>query len=585
VAAARALARGLRAGLPGARCDLMPVADGGDGLIDVLLARRGGRRVRLFVTGPLGERRRADYALLDDGETAVVEMARASGIAGLRRLDPLGATSYGTGELVADALRRGRSRVLIGLGGSASSDGGAGMVQALGARLLDADGRGVEPGAAGLAGLRAVDVRELRARLRGIEVVGISDVTNPLLGPQGSARVFGPQKGATAAMVDAIERALGVYARAVPGGLRAARLTGAGAAGGMGFSVAALLGGRLVSGARWVLGELGASARLERADYLVTGEGRIDASSFFGKAPLELARLARRRGVPSLLVAGQLEPAVAGRLSRLGVGAVEILSRPGEKPERSMRLVRPRLARAARELARAAAACLLLAGAARAGDFAEIDRLYWNRHQGDNLARSVALLEARLKAEPKDAEALWRLGRSLVRVGERQSSKKDKLAAFARAQASAERAVELAPRDAEANFIVGLAMGRLGQTRGIMRSLFMVGPMKKRMRTVLELDPRHAGAHHVLGEMLRQLPAFAGGSKAGAVRELEEAVRLEPAGTSHYPALAQAYVDAGRRDKAAETLQACVKISAPADPADAADDLQECRDTLRRLKR
>lgn len=341
--AALIIVRGLRRARPGVLVDPMPVSDGGDGLVEVLLERRGGRRVRVRVLDALGRPAWASYALLSDGRSAVVEMAQASGMARLKgRLDPLGATTYGTGQLIADALRRGRRRILVGMGGSAASDGGAGMAQALGARLLDERGRELPRGASALLRLARVEPPSLPA---GARVLAVSDVRNPLLGPRGSARVYGPQKGAAPAQVRVLERALARWARALRRdlGVSTARLPGAGAAGGLGAGLAAFLGARLIPGADWVLAELGAAARVRRAGLVVTGEGRLDRQSLFGKAPVALARRARRAGVPVVFLCGSVEPGMGPALRRLGARAVE-LSRPGESPARAMRRVRQRLA-------------------------------------------------------------------------------------------------------------------------------------------------------------------------------------------------------------------------------------------------
>ncbi|UPT72985.1 MAG: glycerate kinase [Elusimicrobiota bacterium] len=234
--AARAMARGVRSALRGARVTAIPVADGGDGLIDALRAAQGGALVSAPAHGPLGERRRASYLWISGKRTAVIEMARASGLALVApaRRRVMAATTRGTGDLMRDAVRRGARTIIVGMGGSASNDGGAGMARALGARLLDCDGRELPDGAADLPRLCSVDARAVRTLLSGVKVIALSDVTNPLLGPKGSARVFGPQKGASPAQVRALDRALAVWARALHRdlGVSVAAVPGAGAAGG-----------------------------------------------------------------------------------------------------------------------------------------------------------------------------------------------------------------------------------------------------------------------------------------------------------------------------------------------------------------
>lgn len=565
----------------------MPVADGGDGLIDVLLAARGGRRVRRSVAGPLGRRRLADYALLADGRTAVIEMARASGLAGIPpdRLDPLGATSFGTGELIADALRRGRRRILVGLGGSASNDGGAGMAQALGARLLDEGGGELPRGAGALLGLSRAEPSALRRRLRGVRVVAICDVRNPLLGRDGSARVYGPQKGASPSQVRVLERAMSRWAAVLERdlGTPVGMLPGAGAAGGLGSGLKAFLGAELVPGAEWVLKELGAGARVRRSTMVLSGEGAVDASSFFGKAPLVLAGMARRAGRPAGLVCGRLAPGLSGRLRRAGVGAVEALAVPGEPPARSMASSRRRLPEAARRLVKALMVLLVLAAHpavhARAGTLARADELYFGRGQAGALERSNAILEGLLKARPDDAEALWRHARGLVRAGERARSKGEAIGIYERAEAEALRAVALSSGSADAWFTAGFAMGRRGEARGMMNSLFIIKPLRRDMEAALRLAPCHAGAHHLLGELFWQLPGFLGGSKAEALKHLEAALSCDPAYTAPYPTLAEVYLKLGRKADALGLVERIRKVERPADPAEFRENVADLEKT------
>lgn len=209
----------------------------------------------------------------------------------------------------------------------------------------------------------------------------------------------------------------------------------------------------------------------------------------------------------------------------------------------------------------------------------QADHLYWNRHQNGNLESSVALLQSQPADEP---EILWRLGRSLVRLGEKRVSKSEKLVIFSRAESLLRRAVVLEPQSPDAHFWLGIAMGRRGETRGILRSLFLVGPLKREMREVLKLNPNHGGAHHVLGEMLFEIPMVAGGSKKGAVRELETAASLEPDRSSHFTALAEVYLSVGDRAKAKASLEHVFAIKTPADPSEYADDVQDAREMLKK---
>jgi len=201
------------------------------------------------------------------------------------------------------------------------------------------------------------------------------------------------------------------------------------------------------------------------------------------------------------------------------------------------------------------------------GRYAQIDKLYLSRNQAGRLDRSIAKLESMLKVSPDDPQALWRLGRSLIRTGEAGAGKQAKIRVFTRAEELIGRSVQLEPKNAEAHFWHGIALGRRGEARGILRSLFMVRPMKRRMQSVLKLDPKHGGAHHVLGRMLYRLPRFAGGSKRGAVEELETALRLSPNYTANYTALADAYIAVGRKEQAREVLRAFFAVKEPSDPA------------------
>jgi glycerate kinase len=247
----------------------------------------------------------------DRGRVAIVEMARASGLGllGAGRRRPMSATTYGTGELILEACRRRPDRVIVCIGGSATTDGGAGMAQALGARLLDEDGRPIPPGGAGLRQLGTIDVRALSPDVRGVEFIVASDVDNPMVGPQGAASVFGPQKGASPEEVRILDQALGHYAAVVHRdlGLDLRHVPGSGAAGGLGAGLIAFLGARIRPGFEVVADAVGLPGRLERADAVVTGEGRYDRQTERGKAPAGVLRLARQTGCRSVLICGQIE--------------------------------------------------------------------------------------------------------------------------------------------------------------------------------------------------------------------------------------------------------------------------------------
>jgi glycerate kinase len=322
--AARAIAEGLRRTLPDAELDLAPMADGGPGTVEALVTAGGGRRLTSTVGGPLGRPVEAAWGLLDEGRTAVIEMAAASGLVLLRaeERDARRAGTYGTGQLIAAALEVGCRRLIIGLGGSATNDGGAGMAQALGARLTDDEGRDLPPGGAALARLARIDVSGLESRLRGCQVLGATDVTNPLCGPQGASAVYGPQKGASPADVEELDAALARYATVIERdlGKRVAEVPGAGAAGGIGAGLIAFLDAHLRSGAELVAEVVGLEKRIAGADLVVTGEGRLDAQTAYGKTVATVARLARGQGRRVVALAGRVDDAQAA-CSVLGLEA------------------------------------------------------------------------------------------------------------------------------------------------------------------------------------------------------------------------------------------------------------------------
>ncbi|HJV04333.1 MAG TPA: glycerate kinase, partial [Actinomycetota bacterium] len=293
--------------------DAVPLADGGEGTLDALVAALDGRTERTRVSGPLGDLVDAPYGIAetDRGRMAIVEMARASGL-GLvseERRRPRRATTYGTGQLIVEACRHRPDRLIVCIGGSATTDGGAGMAQALGIGLRDEDGRPIPPGGAGLRRLATIDVRGLAPEVKGVEVVVASDVDNPLVGPQGAAAVFGPQKGASPEDVRVLEVALAHYAAVLHRdlGLDLRHEAGAGAAGGLGAGLIAFLGARMRRGFEVVAEAVGLAERLARADVAVTGEGKWDRQTERGKAPAGVLRLAREARCRTVLMCGQVE--------------------------------------------------------------------------------------------------------------------------------------------------------------------------------------------------------------------------------------------------------------------------------------
>jgi glycerate kinase len=314
--AARAMAAGWRSVDRGADIEEVPIADGGEGTLEALIAALGGRTDRARVTGPVGDPVEAEYGLADtpDGLLAIVEMSRASGLNLISepRRDPLGATTRGTGELILAASGHGPRRLLVCIGGSATNDAGAGMAQALGVRLLDAESRDIPPGGAALERLARIDIRGLERTVREVEVVVATDVRNPLIGPQGASVVYGPQKGASPEDVAVLDQALGHYAAVVHRdlGIDLRHEPGAGAAGGLGAGLMAFLGARLRSGFEVVAELLRLPQRLEGAEVAITGEGNYDRQTEYGKAPAGLLRLAREAGCRTVLIAGRIDPAV-----------------------------------------------------------------------------------------------------------------------------------------------------------------------------------------------------------------------------------------------------------------------------------
>jgi glycerate kinase len=337
--AAGALARGLRRGMPGVRVVEHPIADGGEGTVEMVL-RHGFSAVTREVRGPTGEPVSATYAVR--GDTAVVEMAAAVGLDRLPGGVPddgtaRTASTYGVGELIGDALDRGARRIVLGVGGSATSDGGAGMAAALGARLWTGSGPLSPEGGATLLDAARLDLDRLDGRLAEATVVVACDVDNPLTGPAGAAAVYGPQKGASAATVELLDRALGRWADVVAAatGRDLRDRPGVGAAGGLAFGAAAVLGAEIRSGIDYLLGLSDFPGTVARADLVVVGEGSLDEQSLRGKGPVGVAAVAARAGARVIAVAGR-SSVDAERLRELGIDAVHTLADLEPDQRRSM---------------------------------------------------------------------------------------------------------------------------------------------------------------------------------------------------------------------------------------------------------
>ncbi|WP_105599775.1 glycerate kinase [Cronobacter sakazakii] len=309
---AKAIEAGFREIYPQAHYVCVPMADGGEGTVEAMVAATGGQIITTPVTAPLGNKVDGFFGLLGDGETAVVEMAAASGLhlVPTAQRDPRITTSYGTGELILAALERGVKAIIIGIGGSATNDGGAGMMQALGARFLDGEGCELAPGGAALARLERLDLSALDPRLAQVSVTAACDVDNPLCGEKGASAVFGPQKGATPEMVSELDTALRRFGEQLEAATGKAIISapGAGAAGGMGAALLGMLNAELRPGIEIVIESLGLAQAVRDADLVITGEGRLDSQSIHGKTPVGVARVAKQFQRPVVAIAGSLTP-------------------------------------------------------------------------------------------------------------------------------------------------------------------------------------------------------------------------------------------------------------------------------------
>lgn len=329
-AVAEAIAAGWSSVYPEAEIGLYPMADGGEGTVDAVLAATGGERREATVQGPLGDPVAAHWGWLGKGQ-AVIEMASASGLHCVPsdQRDALKASSFGTGQLIAAALDAGATQIILGLGGSATNDAGVGLLQALGARFLDADDQPLAPGGAALLGLRRIDLDRLDARLNKVEFMIAADVDNPLCGPRGASHVFGPQKGATPEQVEKLDKALEHFANLLARviGMDVRHEPGVGAAGGLGFAGLAVLHARFRPGIELVAELSGLAQAMQGADLVITGEGRLDGQSLHGKTPVGVARIAQRAGVPVIALAGSLGEGYQ-RLYEAGIDAAFSLT-PG----------------------------------------------------------------------------------------------------------------------------------------------------------------------------------------------------------------------------------------------------------------
>lgn len=324
----QAIVRGIHEVYPEAHFVVVPVADGGEGTVDALVKATGGLQLEQTVTGPLSQPVQAVFGLLGDGQTAVIEMAASSGLplVPLELRNPTITTTYGVGELIRAALDKGCTHFILGIGGSATNDGGAGMAQALGARLLDRQGHELPRGGAALAYLARIDITELDSRLQACVCEVACDVNNPLCGPLGASAIYGPQKGASPSMIAELDAALDHYAQIIEHDLgKAVRdIPGAGAAGGLGAGLLAFLHARLRPGAQIVLEATRLAEHLQGASLVITAEGRLDSQTAYGKSVSAVAALAKEQNLPVLVIAGGLSEDYRA-IYKLGIDGIAVL--------------------------------------------------------------------------------------------------------------------------------------------------------------------------------------------------------------------------------------------------------------------
>ena len=309
--ACQAMQRGIEKVCPDAICISVPMADGGEGTVDALISALNGQKILCEVTGPLpAQKVKTYFGLLNEGKTAVIEMAKANGIHLIEpaQRNPLLTTTLGTGEMIKAALDLGVSKIIIGLGGSVNNDAGAGMAQALGVKFLDDNNIQVAVGGGQLDQIKIVDILGLDSRLQHIEIIIASDVNNPLCGVNGASYIFGPQKGATPQMVQQLDQNLSHFAEVVESALKLSKqnIPGAGAAGGLGFGLMAFAGASIHSGVEIVIEQTQLAEKIAQADYVFTGEGKIDFQTKFGKTPFGVAQVAKRLNKPVIACAGYI---------------------------------------------------------------------------------------------------------------------------------------------------------------------------------------------------------------------------------------------------------------------------------------
>jgi glycerate kinase len=318
--------------MPEANILQIPISDGGEGLLEALVTPSEGKLIPVKVKDPLLRNIQAHYGILGDGTTAVVEMATASGLELLKEIErnPLITSTYGTGELIRDALNKGCTKIIIGLGGSATNDGGIGMIKALGGKFLNKKGVSIDEGGGALDALNQIDITELDKRLLKCEIIGACDVSNPLTGNQGASIVFGGQKGGSTLELEQLDKNLFHYASVIKSdlGMDVKEVEGTGAAGGMGAALLAFLDAELMRGIDLIMDTLQLEAHIKNADLVVTGEGKIDRQTLYGKTITGVAKVAQKHGIPVIAIAGKIGNDI-DEIYKLGVTSIfSIVNQP-----------------------------------------------------------------------------------------------------------------------------------------------------------------------------------------------------------------------------------------------------------------